>query len=289
MNPLWSVLGALVAAVVGGLVVHLGARSRDRENDRRRQRVDYLVSAYRTLARSAHRELRGERGEAFEDALSDVVLLGTNEQIGAARIAVSDLAAKRSVSIDALLVSLRTALRSELGIEADQLEQVPSLRMSWSDQESDSPVTTEDNVSVRFDQALIETRESLGLVFAGSGSLTVGSTTEDDDFPRLYDIARRAPGAAVAGGYGKVSDSLVNLLNADGIEHLESRDALDLVRAAQERNLVSEQSVRTVEGLSILASLSRDDGSGTGLSSEKAAEFLNLAAATIHSLGGSRD
>lgn len=286
MNPLWSVIGALAGAVLGGLIVHFGARSRDRENDRRRQRVDYLVNAYRTLARSAHRELRGERGEAFEDALSDVVLLGTGEQIAAARRIVTDLAASRSVSIDPLLVSLRIALRNELGIKADQLEQVPSLRMSWSDQESDSPVTTRDNVRVRFDEALTTTRESLALVFAGSGSMTVGPTTPDSEFRRLYDVAKQAPGSAVAGAYGKVSDRLVDLLTSVGVEHFESRDALDLAKSALEHGIVTEQSVHTVEGLSILMNLSRAGGSGTGLSPEKAAEFLNLAAATIYSLGG---
>lgn len=51
-------------------------RRLDVENERRRQRVDHLIGAYRTLVHSAHRPLAGEKAEAFEDALSDVVLFG---------------------------------------------------------------------------------------------------------------------------------------------------------------------------------------------------------------------
>jgi hypothetical protein len=66
IDVLRAVGAPLLAAIVGGLVVHLAARRHDVENERRRQRVDYLVGAYRTLTRAADRTLSGERAEAFE-------------------------------------------------------------------------------------------------------------------------------------------------------------------------------------------------------------------------------
>lgn len=48
IGVLQTVGAPLLAAIVGGLVVHIAARRRDVENERRRQRVDYLVGAYRT-------------------------------------------------------------------------------------------------------------------------------------------------------------------------------------------------------------------------------------------------
>ncbi|MBV9161715.1 MAG: hypothetical protein JO309_11050 [Pseudonocardiales bacterium] len=102
MIDVLRVVGApLLAAIVGGLVVHIAARRRDVENERRRQRVDYLVGAYRTLARAANRTLSGERAETFEDALSDVILLGNDEQIRLARETINVLADRREAPMDA--------------------------------------------------------------------------------------------------------------------------------------------------------------------------------------------
>ena len=91
--------GPLLAAIIGGVIVHLATRRRDAENERRKQRIEYLVRAYRTLTHSAHRDMSSERAEAFEDALSDVVLFGNADQIRLAREVIEALVSGDAVSL----------------------------------------------------------------------------------------------------------------------------------------------------------------------------------------------
>jgi hypothetical protein len=53
LDPLRLLGGPLLAAVMGDLIVHFATRRRDAENERRKQRIDYLLKAYRTLAHLA--------------------------------------------------------------------------------------------------------------------------------------------------------------------------------------------------------------------------------------------
>jgi hypothetical protein len=116
---------------VGGAVVHFAARSRDRENARRSQRVDYLLSAYRSMIRAAHRALEFDSTvrREFEDAIADVILLGDADQVELARQVSTELAQRGGVPVDALLVSLRRQLRTELDLSVDELEAIPVLRV----------------------------------------------------------------------------------------------------------------------------------------------------------------
>jgi hypothetical protein len=61
LDPLRLLGGPLLAAVMGGLIVHFATRRRDAENERRKQRIDYLLKAYRTLAHLAHRQMSQEQ------------------------------------------------------------------------------------------------------------------------------------------------------------------------------------------------------------------------------------
>ena len=136
--PVLDVLRYLVipflSAIVGAVLIHVATKRRDLENDRRRQRVEYLLSAYRALAGAVNRDIHGrERGEALEDALDLVVLLGTPEQIEMAIEAIHSFATT-PVPADDLLASLRTALRDELGLPADGLTEIPVLRSPKHDE-----------------------------------------------------------------------------------------------------------------------------------------------------------
>ena len=54
--------------------------------------------------------------DAVEAALSDIILLGTDEQVRLAAQAATDLAAGRPIHTDALVVSLRDFIRSVLDL-----------------------------------------------------------------------------------------------------------------------------------------------------------------------------
>jgi hypothetical protein len=120
---------------------------RERENRQINERLRTLIAAYKILGGSftgdlavdpAHlRDLRSDAGgviegsadrasrsdrsrrirDAVEAALSDIILLGTEEQVRLAAAAAAELAAGRPVETAALVVSLRDFIRQVLDLQ----------------------------------------------------------------------------------------------------------------------------------------------------------------------------
>jgi hypothetical protein len=125
---------------------------RERENRQINERLRTLIAAYKTLGSSftgdlavdpAHRrDLKGDVNgapgpgtgraadpsrlgsgrsrrirDAVEAALSDIILLGTEEQVGLAAAAAAELAAGRPVETAALVVCLRDFIRQVLDLQ----------------------------------------------------------------------------------------------------------------------------------------------------------------------------
>jgi type II secretory pathway pseudopilin PulG len=140
-------LVSLVAVGIRLLFMHTVQQRRERANRQINERLKTLIAAYKTLGGSftgnlavdpSHlRELRmveeghGSPGlattgsdrrrrvrDAVEAALSDVILLGTPEQVRLAVQAANDMVAGRSVETAALVVSLRTFVREVLDLDA---------------------------------------------------------------------------------------------------------------------------------------------------------------------------
>jgi hypothetical protein len=138
-----TVLGLALITLLGVgirlLVMQSVQQRRERENRQINERLRTLIAAYRTLGGSftgdlsvdpAHlRTLRvaTPSGDIFdrprrirdavEAALSDIILLGTEEQVRLAAQAANDLVAGRSVRTDELVTSLRTFIRQVLDLE----------------------------------------------------------------------------------------------------------------------------------------------------------------------------
>ena len=141
---------ALISLVVVGirlLVMQTVQLRRERENRQINERLRTLIAAYRTLGGSftgnlgvdpTHlRDLRGDddqSGEASRDparasdrrrrvrdaveaALSDIILLGTEEQVRLAAAAARDMTEGRTVETAELVVSLRTFIRDVLDLD----------------------------------------------------------------------------------------------------------------------------------------------------------------------------
>jgi hypothetical protein len=120
MTPALTFLVGIVAgAVVAVLTDRLTSR-RDQANRRSEMRIDYLVSAYRSLADASNRGLQGSSRDAraFELALEDIQLLGSGAQAAKARELATVMASKGGASTDDLLKTLRDDLREELGLPA---------------------------------------------------------------------------------------------------------------------------------------------------------------------------
>src|SRR5690606_4472453 len=139
------VLVSLVAVGIRLVVMQAIQRRQQRENRQINERLKTLIAAYKTLGGSftgdlrvdpVHlRELRrraAEAGEALDEAasdrprrmrdaveaaLSDIVLLGTEEQVRLAAQAASDMVAGRPVQTAALVVSLRDFIRAAMDLE----------------------------------------------------------------------------------------------------------------------------------------------------------------------------
>jgi heme exporter protein D len=127
------------------LVMQTVQQRRERENRQINERLRTLIAAYKTLGGSftgdlavdpTHlRDLQPAPGSAFpaaapmssdrsrrirdavEAALSDIILLGTEEQVRLAARAAEELVAGRPVHTDELVVSLRTFIRTVLDLD----------------------------------------------------------------------------------------------------------------------------------------------------------------------------
>lgn len=138
------VVVSLVAVGIRLLVMHSVQQRRERQNRQINERLKTLIAAYKTLGSSftgelavdpSHlRDLRGRTGDdgealdsgsdrrrrirdSVEAALSDVILLGTEEQVRLASHAAAEMVAGRPVETAALVVSLRTFIRDVLDLD----------------------------------------------------------------------------------------------------------------------------------------------------------------------------
>ena len=146
-----TLLGLSVITLIGVgirlLAMQTIQQRRERENRQINERLRTLIAAYKTLGGSftgdlavdpAHlRDLRSDAGgviegsadrasrsdrsrrirDAVEAALSDIILLGTEEQVRLGAAAAAELAAGRPVETAALVVSLRDFIRQVLDLQ----------------------------------------------------------------------------------------------------------------------------------------------------------------------------
>ncbi|MFM9926021.1 hypothetical protein VLK31_23730 [Variovorax sp. H27-G14] len=136
------VVVSLVAVGIRLIVMHGIQQRRERQNRQINERLKTLIAAYKVLGGSftgdlsvdpSHlRELRAREGveaaalaasdrrrrirDTVEAALSDVILLGTEEQVRLAARAANDMVAGRPVETAKLVVSLRLFIREVLDL-----------------------------------------------------------------------------------------------------------------------------------------------------------------------------
>jgi type II secretory pathway pseudopilin PulG len=140
-------LVSLIAVGIRLLVMQTVQQRRERANRQINERLKTLIAAYKTLGGSFTGNLtvdpshlserrstevghgpaepatigsdrRRRLRDAVEAALSDVMLLGTPEQVRLAVQAANDMVAGQSVETAALVVSLRTFIREVLDLDA---------------------------------------------------------------------------------------------------------------------------------------------------------------------------
>jgi hypothetical protein len=114
----WKLLGPLLVTsavtIIGWFTAHELAAWRDRINKRRQHRIEYLVEAFRHLAKAMHHPRLYEVAEEVRSAVTDIQLFGNNDQISRVQRFVKEMSAKQEASLDELLDELRNDLRKEL-------------------------------------------------------------------------------------------------------------------------------------------------------------------------------
>src|SRR5205823_4339548 len=107
----WKLLAPLlvtaIITIVGWFVAHRLNARRDQANKRREQRVQYLIEAYRRLAKAVHHSRLYEVADEVQSAIADIQLFGNEEQIQQVVAFVKEMAEKKEASLDNLLNTLR--------------------------------------------------------------------------------------------------------------------------------------------------------------------------------------
>ncbi|MDP1655314.1 MAG: hypothetical protein Q8L96_04395 [Hylemonella sp.] len=151
------VLVSLVLVGIRLVFMQTFQRRRERENRQINERLKVLIAAYKTLGGSftgvltvdpAHlrdtrrdtepnddtvldalasvSERRRRIRDAVEAALSDVILLGTEEQVRLAAQAASEMVAGRNVEVAPLVISLRDFIRQALDLTPAPADLIPN-------------------------------------------------------------------------------------------------------------------------------------------------------------------
>lgn len=115
-----------LVAAFGWWTAHLLTAKRDVANERRKQRLTYLLEAYCKLESCAYPHDPTAIWPAFESAIADIQLLGTAKQLALAQKIAHAMAENpnQGASLNELLFDIRQSLRAELQLEIVETQPV---------------------------------------------------------------------------------------------------------------------------------------------------------------------
>ena len=126
----WKLFAQLVVtflvAAIGWWAAHVFTSKRDVANERRKQRLAYLLEAYRKLESCAYPHDPSAIWPEFESAMADIQLLGTAKQVALAQQVARAVAESpnQGASLNELLSDIRKSLRAELQLEPIETQPV---------------------------------------------------------------------------------------------------------------------------------------------------------------------
>jgi hypothetical protein len=135
-------------------------------------------------------------------------------------------------------------------------------------------------IEVEFDQELAEVREELSRSPELAGAaLQVSRASLAEELARLTEVS---PRSAVLEAYARIEAQLIALLGGADVEYRTVRGAA-LASKARAQELISDETLVAVEGLSILRSLAAHSPSDE-IGTERARDYLALADAVLFAL-----
>lgn len=224
---------------------------------RRDMRVQYLVSADRQLEAASNRPLTIEHERSIETAVSDIVLLGSSDQVALAESFARAFANDGTADTGPLLEELRRDLRKEL-----MLEQT-SPRTVWLRVGSEG--------SWAIESARVRARLDV---------IQDVPASRRDPQSGLSDLAGTDPLEAVLAAYALVEQALLEL--APGVGDTAHRTPGTPGREAVGRGLISPPTADAIEGVAVMRNLAVH-GRGR-LTKQEADEFVALAQATEYAV-----
>ena len=131
-----------------------------------------------------------------------------------------------------------------------------------------------------FDRALAETEAEVDPIPAQA---TTAGALGDGVAGELDSIVDTAPGAAVMEAHARVERRLREILDQAGVADTRPGGVRQLARTAAEKGLIPRESVRAVEGITVMRNLAAH-GHTTDLTPQRAREYLDLVDAVLFSL-----
>lgn len=134
---------------------------------------------------------------------------------------------------------------------------------------------------MEFDQLQAEVREELArspeLAEAQVPGPAVGLPAE------LARLAEVSPQAAVLEAYKRIEVRLAEVLASAGVPPSSAMGGRALARLARQRDLISDETLAAIEGLSVLRDLTAHSSSGD-IGVDRARDYLALADAVLYAL-----
>ena len=266
-----AILASAIIAVSSWFVTQHQARQAVRRN----MRIDYLLDAYRRMERASNRPMTNSSARAIEEAVADVQLLGSPDQVHLANAFATPFAAKGEAVIAPLLEDLRTSLRDELLLEKVQ-PNWKRLRISMEG----GAVPEHSRIWLGEDQV---PRQAIQNELGGE-RLPVDF---GEDFPaQMRELAISAsPVAAIEVSIQRVEHDLRSLMESAG-EDVPGLNVSQLASRALELGLIDVQLADAINGLGVMRLMSVMNQTRLGI--DEAMEFVGLAAGVLYVLSRPR-
>lgn len=126
--------------------------------------------------------------------------------------------------------------------------------------------------------------EQVVVAAASSGARTIAPDYESE-LDRLKRFADITPVPAVRDSYELVHRELQRIASEASVAEQADADTPSLVKALREAEVIDDETVSAVRGLTVLRKLAaHDDGSGLSVTPERAREYVSLTEATLFAL-----
>lgn len=262
----WAVTVAI--AVGGWLVSQAQARRATRSN----MRINYLLDAYRRLARSGNRPLTSGTAQDIEAAIQDVMLLGSPSQVKLAEQFGRQFANEKGADLVPILMDLRSSLREEL-----LLEELPPTYFDLRVSTDGEAVSYQSRI---WRETIQSTRQS---IHNELGDQRIPADYANAFPAEMTELATsESPSAAVVASAKRVEDALRTLLGKKTDENVAALNLAQLTNRALELNLIDHQLADSLNGFGVMCLLASTEPER--LDRTRAMEFASLAAAILYLL-----